>query len=98
MSDEVLEDIIYHCLEDGQAIGEFKEHDKRFEQSLVGLKGNLPFVSLIDVHVVVAPLDIQFSEVPHILEVIDELRDEGEGVAVLHGHGVKNPVILDQSE
>ncbi|KAG5349048.1 hypothetical protein C0989_006393, partial [Termitomyces sp. Mn162] len=95
---EVLEDIVHHCLEGSQAIGESKEHDKRFKQSLVGLEGGLLFVSLLDAHIVIAPLDIQFSEVLCTPEVIDEFRDEGEGVVVLHGHGIKNPVVLDQSE
>ncbi|KAG6867559.1 hypothetical protein C0993_001205, partial [Termitomyces sp. T159_Od127] len=78
LCNEVLEDVIYHCLEGGQAIGESKEHNKRFKQSLVGLEGSFPLILLLNVHVVVTPLDIQFGEVSHPLEVIDELRDEGE--------------------
>ncbi|KAG5349548.1 hypothetical protein C0989_003210 [Termitomyces sp. Mn162] len=72
---EVLEDILHHCLEGGWTIGESEEHDKRFKQPPVGLEGSLPFVSLMDAHIVVAPLDIQFSEVLYNSEVIDELRD-----------------------
>ncbi|KAG5351689.1 hypothetical protein C0989_005244 [Termitomyces sp. Mn162] len=87
-----LEDIVHHCLKGGWAIGESKEHNERFKQSPVGLEGNLPLISLLDAHVVVAPPDIQFGEVPCTPEVVDELRDEGEGVAVLHSHGIENPV------
>ncbi|KAG6887780.1 hypothetical protein C0995_012803 [Termitomyces sp. Mi166 len=31
---QVIEDIIYHCLEGGQAISELKEHYKRFKESV----------------------------------------------------------------
>ncbi|KAG5350870.1 hypothetical protein C0989_008950 [Termitomyces sp. Mn162] len=79
LCNEVPEDVVHHCLEGGWAIGESKEHNKRFKQSLVGLEGGLPFVSLLDMHIVVAPPDVQFSEVLHTLEVVDELGDEGRG-------------------
>ncbi|KAG5348973.1 hypothetical protein C0989_006810 [Termitomyces sp. Mn162] len=97
-SNKVLEDIVHHHLKGGQAVGESKEHNKRFKQSPVDPEGSLPFVSLVDAHVVVAPLDVQLSEVLCTLEVIDELGDEGEGVAVLHGHSIKDAVVLGQSE
>ncbi|KAG6899636.1 hypothetical protein C0993_008449 [Termitomyces sp. T159_Od127] len=95
---EVLKDVVHHCLEGGWAIGESKEHDKEFKQLLAGLEGSLPLISLLSVHIVVTPPNIQFSEVPHLPEVIDELGDEGEGLAILHHQGIKNPVVLDQLE
>ncbi|KAG5340399.1 hypothetical protein C0989_001817, partial [Termitomyces sp. Mn162] len=55
------------------------------------IEGGLPLISLLDAYIVVAPPDIQFSEVLHIPEVVDELRDEGERVAVLHSHDIENP-------
>ncbi|KAG5338304.1 hypothetical protein C0989_007609 [Termitomyces sp. Mn162] len=61
---------------------------------LVGLEGSLSLTSLLDAHIVVAPLDVQFSEVLHTEEVVDELGDEVEGAAVLHGHSVENSVVL----
>ncbi|KAG5733786.1 hypothetical protein E4T56_gene8207 [Termitomyces sp. T112] len=95
---KVLEDVVHHCLEGGQAIGESKEHNKRFEQSPVGLEGSLPLVSLLDACIIVSLPDIQFGEVLHTLEVDDELRDEGEVVVVLHGHGIENLEVLNQSK
>ncbi|KAG5336756.1 hypothetical protein C0989_011889 [Termitomyces sp. Mn162] len=85
LHNEVPEDVIHHGLKGGRAVGESKEHNKQLEQSPVGLEGSLPFVSFLDMHVVVAPLDVQFSEVSYTLEVVDELGDEGEGVAVFKG-------------
>ncbi|KAG5348916.1 hypothetical protein C0989_007170, partial [Termitomyces sp. Mn162] len=54
----VLEDVIHHSLKGGGAIGEFKEHNKQFKQSLVGLEGSLPLVSFLDAHIVVTPPDV----------------------------------------
>ncbi|KAG5735370.1 hypothetical protein E4T56_gene12816 [Termitomyces sp. T112] len=79
LCNEVLEDVVHHCLESGGAVGLSEEHNEWFKQSLVGLEGGLPFISFLDVHIVVAPLDIQFSEVLCTLEVVDELGDEEEG-------------------
>ncbi|KAG5349506.1 hypothetical protein C0989_003360 [Termitomyces sp. Mn162] len=95
---EVLEDVVHHGLEGGWAVGETKEHNKWLKQSLVGLEGHLPLISLLNVHIVVTPLDVQFSEVLHTLEVVDELRDEGERVAILHHHDVEYLIVLYQLE
>ncbi|KAG6872912.1 hypothetical protein C0992_009263, partial [Termitomyces sp. T32_za158] len=58
------------------AIDEVEDHYQQFKQPTVGLEHCLLLVSLLDAHIVVAPLDIQTGEVAHILEVVDELRDE----------------------
>ena len=63
--DEVLEDVVHHGLESGQAVGEAEEHDQGFEEALIHLKGSLPLVSLFfDSHIVVSPTYIQFRKVP----------------------------------
>ncbi|KAG5337050.1 hypothetical protein C0989_011015 [Termitomyces sp. Mn162] len=95
---EVPEDVIHHSLEGGGAIGEFKEYNKQLKQSLVGPEGSLPLISFLSAHIVVTPPDIQFSEVLHTPEVVDEVRDEGERVMVLYHHDVEYLVVLDQSE
>ncbi|KAG5338852.1 hypothetical protein C0989_005822, partial [Termitomyces sp. Mn162] len=91
---EVLEDVVHHGLEGGQAVGETKEHNEQLEQSPVGLEGSLPLIFFLNVHVVVTPPDIQFSEVSHTPEVVDELGDEGERVTVLHHHSIEYPIVL----
>ncbi|KAG5349253.1 hypothetical protein C0989_004994, partial [Termitomyces sp. Mn162] len=94
LCNEVPEDVVHYGLEGGWAVGETKEYDEQLEQSPVGLEGCLPLVSFLNAHIVVTPLDIQFSEVLHAPEVVNELGDEGEGVTVLHCHGVEYPVVL----
>ncbi|KAG5350317.1 hypothetical protein C0989_011629 [Termitomyces sp. Mn162] len=79
LCDEVPEDVVHHGLEGGGAIGESKEHNEQLKQSPVGLEGSLPLISFLNMHIVVTPLDVQFSEVSHSLEVVDELGDEWEG-------------------
>ncbi|KAG6884182.1 hypothetical protein C0993_000584, partial [Termitomyces sp. T159_Od127] len=79
LHNEVPEDVIHHCLESGWTVGESKEYDKQFKQPPLGPEGSLPLISFLNVHIVVTPPDIQFGEVPHPLEVIDELGDEEGG-------------------
>ncbi|KAG5350705.1 hypothetical protein C0989_009606 [Termitomyces sp. Mn162] len=95
---EVSEDVVYHGLEGGRAIGESKEHNEQLKQSPVGPEGSLPLISLLNVHIIVTPPDIQLSEVLHTPEVVDELRDEGKRITVLHHHGIEYLVVLDQLE
>src|SRR5882672_8826494 len=56
--DELLENVVHHHLECHRAVSETKEHDKRFKQASVCLKGCLPLVSILDPHIVVSPLDV----------------------------------------
>ncbi|KAG5338305.1 hypothetical protein C0989_007610 [Termitomyces sp. Mn162] len=98
LCNEVPEDVIHHGLECGGAVGESKEHHKQSEQSSVGLESSLPLVSFLNVHIVVTPLNIQFNEASCTPEVVDELGDEEEEVAVLHHYGIGNTIILNQLE
>ena len=58
LCNEVTEDVIHHGLECSWAIGEVKEHDQQFQQLSVCPECCLPLISLLDVHVVIAPADI----------------------------------------
>ncbi|KAG5350263.1 hypothetical protein C0989_011860 [Termitomyces sp. Mn162] len=95
---EVPEDVVHYGLKGSRAIGESEEHNEQLKQSPVGPEGGLLLISFLDVHIVVTPPDVQFSEVSCTPEVVDELRDEEEGVTVFHCHSIENPVVLDQSE
>jgi len=57
--DEVLEDVVHHCLEGGGTVHEAEEHDKGLIQAAVGLEGGLPFVSFLYPDIVEAPSDVQ---------------------------------------
>ena len=55
---KVSEDVIYHSLEGGWAIGHPKEHYQEFEQTSIGLEGCLPLVFGLDADVVKTLTDI----------------------------------------
>ena len=57
---EVLEDVIHHGLEGGQAVGEAKEHDQGFKEAPIRSEGSFPLVSLFDSYIVVPPAYIHF--------------------------------------
>ena len=54
--------MIHHGLEGGWGIGEAKEHHRQFEKSSIGFKSGLPLVTVVDLNVVVAPLDIELHK------------------------------------
>jgi len=53
--DEVLKNVIHHCLEGGQAVGEAEEHDEGFKEAPIRLESGLPLIPLFDSYVVVSP-------------------------------------------
>ena len=60
---EVLKDVVHHCLESGRTICEAEEHDKGFKEASIHLKGSFPLITLLDSYVVISPMYIQFCEV-----------------------------------
>ena len=62
--DEVLEDVIHHCLEGGWTIGETKEHDEGLKEASIHLNFGFPFIALFDSHIVISPMYIQLCEIP----------------------------------
>jgi len=53
---------IYHGLEGGQGVGETKEYDLWFKESLVGYKCCLPLVPFFDLNIVVSLSYIELGE------------------------------------
>ena len=62
-SDEVSENVVYYCLEDGQTVSYFKEYHQGFEQAIVSIEGSLLLISGLDMYVVETPVNIQLSKV-----------------------------------
>jgi hypothetical protein len=56
--DQVLEDVIHHGLEHCRAIGEAEEHYKWFVEAVIGAKGCLPLVTLLDANIAEAPTNM----------------------------------------
>ena len=84
----------YHVVECGGGIGHPKEHYERLEESSVCGEGAFPLMSVLDSDIVVSPSDVEFSEEFSSLKLINEVRDEGEGIGIADGMLVKVPIIL----
>ena len=98
--DEVLKNVIHHCLEGVRAFGEAEEHHKGFKEAPIRSEGGLPLVSLLDLYVVVSPTYVQLGEVLclGVRNSIDDIWFEGEWVGVLHCHHIELSVVLDESQ
>ncbi len=66
--DELMEDIIHHCLEHCRGVTQSKKHDSWFKQPLVSLEHSLPLVIFLDLHVIGSPVEIKYSEELSIME------------------------------
>ena len=61
---------------------------------MFGLECRFPLISIFDAYIVVAPSNIQFGEILGSFQLVDEFRDEGEGIGVLDGSFIEFSVIL----
>ena len=60
----------------------------------MGDEGCFPSVSILDVDIVVSPLDVKFGEDLGVFHLINEVLDQWEGVGIFDGVGVDVSVIL----
>ena len=82
--DHIMEGVVHELLEGGGGVGKTKEHYSWFKKSFVGDKGDFPLVSILDLDIVISPVNIEFGEDFRSLEFVDKVRDEGEGVCVMY--------------
>ena len=97
-SDHVLEGVVHESLECGRRVAEVKEHDSWFEESFMGDEGCLPLVTILDVDIVVLPINIKLGEVMGVFQLVHEIRDEGEGVGVAGDVFVEVSVVLARAK
>src|SRR5258706_1315857 len=67
--DEVLEDIIHHCLEHHGGVTQSEEHDGWLKQPLVSSECSLPLIPFLDPHIIESPLEVKYGEELSIVEV-----------------------------
>ena len=70
-----LEDMIHHGLECSRGVGESKEHHCWFKDAKWCLECCFPLVSLFDLNIVIAPVNVEFSEDECMDQVSDCLLD-----------------------
>ena len=85
-------------MEGGERIGHAEEHDGGFIKSSVGDEGGFPLVAFLDSDIVISPSYIKLGKDLGILEFVDEIRDQGEGIRVSNSMAVEISVILARSK
>src|SRR5258707_12956989 len=91
---ELTKDVIHHHLEHCRGVAQSKEHDSWFEQALVSPECGLPFITLLDPHVVEPPAEVKYSEELGTTEGGQDIRDKGEGVGVLDCDLIQLVIVL----
>ena len=80
--DHIMKGVIHESLKGGRRIGKTEEHYGWFEESLMDDESSFPLVPILDMDVVISPMDIELGENLFPLEFIDEVRDEWKGVCI----------------
>jgi hypothetical protein len=75
-SNQICEYGVHQHLECGGQVGKPEEHDARFEKTLVGDEGCLPFIAFFDPDVMVAPMNIKLGEDLRIPELVDNIHSK----------------------
>src|SRR3981189_3609222 len=98
LGDEVLENLVHHRLEGRRAVGQSKVHHKRFEQTAISSKRRFPFIAFFYPHVVIPPADIELGEILRAFESMDEVVNEGKGIAVLPSDQIERAIVLYEAK
>src|SRR3979490_2785844 len=82
----------------GLAVSPKYIHYQWFKKSAVCPESSFPLVTFLDVDIIVAPLDVQFCEVPRAAKSVNEVVNKWKGVSVLNSDLIQSVVILDELE
>ena len=96
--DHVMEEIVHEGLEGGRGISETKEHHSWFKESFMSDKSGFLLMSILDLDIVISPLDIKFGEDFCSLEFIDEVGNEWKGVCITDSVFINTAVVLARAE
>ena len=94
----ISENMIHECLKSGRSVTEPKKHYGGFKEAKRGDERCFPLIFLPDANVVVTPSNIEFGKQCRVLHVINQLRDEGEGISIANSVGVEISIILTRSQ
>src|SRR3981189_1051455 len=98
LGDKVLEDLVHHRLEGRRAVGQSKVHHQWFEQTAIRSKHCFPFIAFFYPHIVISPADVELGEVLRAFKSVDEVVNEGKGVAILSGDQIERSVVLHKAK
>src|SRR3981189_3752722 len=98
LGDKVFENLVHHRLEGRRAVGQSEVHHERFKQTAIRSKRRFPFIAFFYPHVVIPPADIELGEVLRAFESVDEVVNEGEGIAILPSDQVERAIVLYEAK
>ena len=75
--DVVGEVEVHECLKRWRRTTESEKHHRWFEQPKRCDESSLPFITLLDLNVVISPLYVELGKERELAKVIDEVRDKG---------------------
>jgi hypothetical protein len=92
--DEVLENIVHHCLEGGGRVFESEKHHQGFVEAVVSTKRRLPLVTLLHSNILVPPSHVELGEEFCTAKLIYQFRDKGKRISILDRDGVECTIVL----
>src|SRR3981189_1373614 len=98
LGDEVFENLVHHHLEGPRAVGQSEVHHEWFKQTVIRSKRRFPFIAFFYPHVVIPPADVELGEVFRAFESVNEVVNEGEGIAILLGDQIERAIVLDKAK
>jgi len=97
LHDEVLKDLIHHCLKGRRTVCKAKEHHQWFKHPTTCLKCSLPFITFLHSHILIPPSHIQFCEVLGTTKLVDKVRNERKWVVILDCYCIESVIVLDEA-
>ena len=68
---------VHKCLKHWWRATKSEKHHCWFEQSKRCDEGSLPFITLLDLNVIISPLYVELGKERELAKVINEVRDKG---------------------
>jgi hypothetical protein len=90
--------VSHPSLEGGGRISESEKHHQRFEESTIRTKCCLPLITFFHLNIVVTLSYVKLCKVFRAAKLVDEFRDEWEGVPVFDCEGIQRSVVLYKVE
>jgi hypothetical protein len=80
-------------LEGHRSIGQAYWHNQEFIMPIVGLKGSLPFISFLDLDLIVSIKKVNFTEDLGTIKLIEKFTNQWNRVAILYCDGIETSII-----
>jgi hypothetical protein len=90
---EIVQDVVHQSLKCLRGVGQSERHDKEFELTMMSAKGGLGDIDVVDPDLMIATVQVELGEEPHVTQLVQQLVDDRDRVHVMHHLGVEGVVI-----